>query len=121
MFSSVILLTIYEYNTIYNLMTAKTILVRIILCLTIIALWAWVAADDWEHEMALEQSEQERIRAIKNYTASKQSSALDEDYVDTTPIPVPEAEPTYISAPVQSAKKSVVKAKKKIKRRVKKN
>ena len=102
-------------------MTAKTILIRILVCLTIIGLWAWVAADDWEQEQALERSEQERVRAIQEYNRSKQSSALNEDEVDTTPIPVVEAEPTYISAPVQSAKKSVVKAKKKIKRTVKKN
>jgi hypothetical protein len=50
-----------------------------------------------------------------------QSSALSEDYVDTTPVPIAEAEPTYISAPVQRAKNTVVKAKKKIKRTVKKN
>jgi hypothetical protein len=102
-------------------MTAKTILVRIILCLTIIALWAWVAADDWEHEMIMEQAEQERVRSIEQYNKSKQSSALNEDYVDTTPLPIVEAEPTYISAPVQTAKKSLVKAKKRIKRSVKKN
>jgi hypothetical protein len=80
-----------------------------------------MSADDWEHEMALERSEQERITAIKNYNASKQSSALSEDDVDTTPLPIAEAEPTYISAPVQSAKKSVVKAKKRIKKTVKRN
>jgi hypothetical protein len=78
-----------------------------------------MSADDWEHEMIMEQAEQERITAIKNYNASKQSSALSEDYVDTTPVPIVEAEPTYISAPVQSAKKTVVKAKKRIKRSVK--
>jgi hypothetical protein len=82
-------------------------------------MWAWVAADDWEHEMIMEQAEQARIQSIKDYHKSMQSSALGEDYIDTTPVPVPEAEPTYISAPVQSAKKSVVKAKKQIKRRVK--
>jgi hypothetical protein len=80
-----------------------------------------MSADEWEQEMISERVEQERITAIKNYNASKQSSALNEDYVDTTPLPIAEAEPTYISAPVQSAKKSVVKAKKKIKRGVKKN
>ena len=100
-------------------MTAKTILFRILVCATIVAMWAWVAADDWEHEMALEQSEQERIRAIEQYNKSKQSPALSEDDVDTTPVPVPEAEPTYISAPVQRAKNTVVKAKKRIKNRVK--
>jgi DNA-binding SARP family transcriptional activator len=80
-----------------------------------------MSADDWEHEMALERAEQERVRAIQEYNRSKQSFALNEDEVDTTPVPVVEAEPTYTSAPVQSAKKSVVKAKKKIKRTVKKN
>jgi hypothetical protein len=102
-------------------MTAKRILVRILICLTIIGLWAWMSADDWEHELEQERIEQERITAIKNYTASKQSSALNEDDVDTTPVPIAEAEPTFVSAPVQSAKKSVVKAKKKIKRTVKRN
>jgi hypothetical protein len=102
-------------------MTAKRILIRILICLTIIGLWAWMSADDWEHEMILEQAEQERITAIKNYNASKQSSALNEDDVDTTPVPIAEAEPTFVSAPVQRAKKSVVKAKKKIKRTVKRN
>jgi hypothetical protein len=100
-------------------MTAKTILVRILLCLTIIALWAWMSADEWEQEMISERVEQERIASIQAYNKSMQSSALSEDYVDTTPIATPEAEPTYISAPVQTAKKSVVKAKKQIKRRVK--
>jgi hypothetical protein len=80
-----------------------------------------MSADDWEHELEQERIEQERITAIKNYTASKQSSALNEDDVDTTPVPIAEAEPTFVSAPVQSAKKSVVKAKKKIKRTVKRN
>ena len=102
-------------------MTAKTIVLRIILCLTIIGLWAWMSADDWEHEMIMEQAEQERITAIKNYNTSKQSSALNEDWVDTTPLPIAEAEPTYISAPVQRAKNTVVRAKKKIKRTVKRN
>jgi DNA-directed RNA polymerase delta subunit len=102
-------------------MTAKTILLRIILCLTIVGLWAWMSADEWEQEMISERVEQERQKSIEAYNRSKQSSALSEDYVDTTPIPVKEAEPTYISAPVQRAKKSVVKAKKQIKRRVNKN
>jgi len=102
-------------------MTAKTILFRILVCATIVSMWAWMSADDWEHEMIMEQAEQERITAIKNYNASKQSSALSEDYVDTTPVPIAEAEPTYISAPVQRAKNTVVKAKKKIKRTVKRN
>ena len=96
-------------------MTAKTILIRILICATIILLWAWMSADDWEHEMILERAEQERITAIKNYNASKQSSALSEDDVDTTPIPVVEPdEPVF-----QSAKNTVVKAKKRIKSRVK--
>ena len=100
-------------------MTAKTILIRILVCLTIIGLWAWVAADDWEQEQELERSERERIQAIQAYNKSKLSPAQSEDYVDTTPLPIAEAEPTYISAPVQSAKKTVVKAKKRIKRSVK--
>jgi hypothetical protein len=84
-------------------------------------MWAWVAADDWEHEIMLEQAEQARIQSIKDYHKSMQSSALNEDYVDTTPLPIAEAEPTYISAPVQTAKKSLVKAKKRIKKTVKRN
>jgi type II secretory pathway pseudopilin PulG len=102
-------------------MTAKTILFRILVCLTVIALWAWVAADDWEQEQELERAERERIQSIEAYNRSKQSFAQGEDYVDTTPLPVVEAEPTYISAPVQRAKKSVVTAKKRIKNRVKQN
>jgi hypothetical protein len=80
-----------------------------------------MSADDWEHEMALERSEQERITRIQEYQKSIQSSALSEDDVDTTPVPIAEAEPTYISAPVKSAKNTVVKAKKRIKKSVKKN
>jgi len=102
-------------------MTAKRILFRILVCATIVAMWAWVAADDWEHEIMLEQAEQARIQSIKDYHKSMQSSALNEDYVDTTPLPIAEAEPTYISAPVQTAKKSLVKAKKRIKKTVKRN
>jgi type II secretory pathway pseudopilin PulG len=102
-------------------MTAKTIVLRILLCITIIALWAWVAADDWEQEQELERSERERIQAIQAYNKSKLSPAQSEDEVDTTPLPIAEAEPTYISAPVQRAKNSVVKAKKRIKKTVKKN
>lgn len=102
-------------------MNARTILFRILVCLTIVLMWAWMSADEWEQEMISERVEQERIESIEAYNKSKQSSALNEDYVDTTPIPVKEAEPTYISAPVKSAKKSVVKAKKQIKRRVNKN
>ena len=102
-------------------MTAKQILLRILVCLTIILGWAWVAADDWEHEQELERAEQERMTAIKQYHKSMQSFTLSEDWVDTTPLPIAEAEPTYISAPVETAKKSVVKAKKRIKKSVKKN
>ena len=100
-------------------MTAKTIFVRILVCLTIVVLWAWTSADDWEQEMINERVEQERIDSIQAYNKRMQSSALSEDYVDTTPLPVKEAEPTYISAPVQRAKKSVVKTKKRIKKSVK--
>ena len=100
-------------------MTAKTILFRILVCATIVSMWAWMSADDWEHEMALERIERERITAIKQYQLSKQSPALSEDDVDTTPVPILEAEPTYISAPVQRAKNTVVKTKKRIKRTVK--
>jgi DNA-directed RNA polymerase delta subunit len=99
--------------------TAKTILLRIILCLTIIGLWAWMSADEWEQEIVSERVEQERIESIQAYNKSKQSPALGEDDVDTTPIPVKEAEPTYISAPVKRAKKNVVQAKKRIKKSVK--
>ena len=102
-------------------MTAKTILIRILICLTIIGLWAWMSADDWEHEMILERSEQERIQSIKEYHKSIRADRTSEDYVDTTPVAIPEAEPTFVSAPVQRAKKSVVKAKKRIKRTVKQN
>jgi type II secretory pathway pseudopilin PulG len=102
-------------------MTAKTILFRILVCLTVIGLWAWVAADDWEQEQELERAERERIQAIIAYNKSKLSPAQSEDYVDTTPLPVAEAEPTYVSAPVQRAKNSVVKAKKRIKKTYNKN
>ena len=100
-------------------MTAKTILVRILLCITIVGLWAWMSADEWEQQMINERVEQERIQAIQAYNKRMQSSALGEDDVDTTPLPTVEAEPTYVSAPVQKAKKSVVKAKKQITRTVK--
>jgi len=102
-------------------MTAKQIFVRILVCLTIIALWAWMAADDWEQEQELERSERERIQAIQAYNKSKLSPAQSEDDVDTTPLPIAEAEPTYISAPVNRAKKTVVKTKKRIKKTVKRN
>ena len=85
----------------------------------IIALWAWVAADDWQHELELEQTERARIRAIHEYHQSKLSSAQSEDSVDTTPVPTPEPEPTYISAPVKTAKRALVKTKHKIKKSVK--
>jgi hypothetical protein len=77
-----------------------------------------VAADDWEHEMEQERIERLRLESIRQYHASKQSFTLNEDDVDTTPIPVPEAEPVYV-APTQRAKNTVVKAKKRIKRSVK--
>jgi hypothetical protein len=80
-----------------------------------------MSADDWEHEMILERAEQERVRAIQEYQKSIRADRTSEDEVDTTPLPIAEAEPTFVSAPVQSAKKTVVKAKKKIKRTVKKN
>ena len=102
-------------------MTAKTILFRILVCVTIVSMWAWMSADDWEHEMILERSEQERIQSIKEYHKSIRADRTSEDYVDTTPVPIQEAEPTFVSAPVQRAKNTVVKAKKKIKRTVKQN
>jgi hypothetical protein len=105
-------------------MTAKRILFRILVCATIVVLWAWTSADDWEQEMISDRVEQERIQSIQAYNKRMQSSALGEDntdIVDTTPLPTQEAEPTYMSAPVKRAKKSVVKAKKQIKRRVNKN
>jgi hypothetical protein len=79
-------------------------------------MWAWMSADDWEHEQEQERIERERITAIKQYQLSKQSPALSEDYVDTTPLPTPEAEPVFISA-----KKAVVKTKRRIKKTVKRN
>jgi len=100
-------------------MTAKRIILRIILCLTIVGLWVWMSADEWEQEMISERVEQERILAIQAYNKSKLSPAQSEDWVDTTPIPTIEPEPTYMSAPVQRAKKSAVRAKKQIKRTVK--
>ena len=100
-------------------MTAKTILFRILVCLTVIALWAWMSADEWEQQMISERVEQERIASIQAYNKSKLSPAQSEDWVDTTPVPIVEAEPTYISAPVQRAKNTVVKTKKRIKRSVK--
>jgi hypothetical protein len=102
-------------------MNARTILFRILVCATIVLMWAWMSADEWEQELKNEQMEQERVQSIQAYNKSKQSSALSEDYVDTTPVAIPEAEPTYISAPVKRAKKSVVTAKRQIKRRVNKN
>ena len=71
--------------------------------------------------MILERAEQERVRAIQEYQKSIRADRTSEDEVDTTPLPIAEAEPTFVSAPVQSAKKTVVKAKKKIKRTVKRN
>lgn len=84
-------------------------------------MWAWMSADEWEQQLINEQVEQERIDSIQAYNRSKQSSAVSEDYVDTTPVAQAEAEPTYMSAPVQSAKKSVIKTKKRIKKSVKRN
>ena len=97
-------------------MTAKQILFRILVCATIVSMWAWMSADDWEHELKQERVEHERLQAIRDYQKSLQSSAESEDYVDTTPGPVPEAEPVYVSA-----KKTVIKTKKRIKRTVKRN
>jgi hypothetical protein len=92
-------------------LTIKTILLRIVICLTIIAMWAWMSADEWEQELINEQVEQERVQSILAYNKRMQSSALGEDYVDTTPLPTVEPEtPIYTSA-----KKSVVKTKKRIK------
>jgi hypothetical protein len=71
--------------------------------------------------MINERVEQERQLAIQEYQRSLRADRTSEDYVDTTPVAIAEAEPTYISAPVQRAKKSVVKAKRQIKRRVNKN
>jgi hypothetical protein len=78
-----------------------------------------MSADDWEHELEQERVEQQRLQAIRDYQKSIRADRTSEDYVDVTPVPIVEAEPTYISAPVQTAKKSVVKAKKRIKRSVK--
>jgi hypothetical protein len=100
-------------------MTAKRILFRILVCATIVLLWLWMSADDWEQEIEFDRAERERITAIQEYQRSIRADRTSEDEVDTTPIPQAEAEPTYMSAPVQRAKKSVVKAKKQIKRRVK--
>jgi hypothetical protein len=92
-------------------MTVKTILLRIIICAAIVLMWAWMSADEWEQELLNEQMEQERQQSIQAYNKSKQRSALSEDYVDTTPLPIAEPdEPIYTSA-----KKSVVKTKKRIK------
>ena len=96
-------------------MTLKTILIRIAICLTIIGLWAWMSADDWEHEIEQERIEHERLQAIQEYQKSIRADRTSEDYVDTTPIPVIEPdEPVF-----QSAKKTVVKTKKRIKKSVK--
>jgi hypothetical protein len=80
-----------------------------------------MSADEWEQEMISERVEQERIESIQAYNKRKLSPAQSEDYVDTTPLPVVEAEPTYISAPVQRAKNSVVKTKRQIKKSVKRH
>lgn len=97
-----------------------TAIAKILLCVAILALWLWTSADDWEHDQEQERSERERVQAIHEYQQSKQSYALGEDYVDTTPLPVVEREPTFVSAPLQTAKNSVVKNKKRIKRSVNK-
>jgi hypothetical protein len=77
-------------------------------------MWAWMSADEWEQELLNEQMEQERVQSIQAYNKRMQSSALGEDttdIVDTTPLPIAEPEtPIYTSA-----KKSVVKTKKRIK------
>jgi hypothetical protein len=92
-------------------MNARTILFRILVCATIILMWAWMSADEWEQELINEQVEQERQQSIQAYNKRMQSSAPSEDYVDTTPLPTVEPEtPIYTSA-----KKSVVKTKKRIK------
>ena len=105
-------------------MTTKRILLHIVMCLTVIGLWAWVAADDWEQEQEQERIEHERLAEIRRFQNSIKGQALgedsDKDYVDTTPLPIAEAEPVYI-APTQRAKNTVVKAKKRIKKTVKKN
>jgi hypothetical protein len=113
-------MTIHELDSERNLMTLIT---KILVCVTIIGLWAWVAADDWEHEQEVERAEQQRIQAIEQYHKSQslQSPALSEDEVDVTPAPTVEPEPTFVSAPVQTAKKRVVQAKKRIKKTVNKN
>ena len=98
-------------------MTAKTILFRILVCATIVLLWLWMSADDWEQEIEFDRAERERVQAIQQYQASKRADRTSEDWVDTTPIPqVEPAEPVF-----QSAKKTVVKTKKRIKKTVKKN
>jgi hypothetical protein len=75
-----------------------------------------MSADDWEQEIEFDRAERERVQAIQQYQASKRADRTSEDYVDTTPIPQAEAEPVF-----QSAKKTVVKTKKRIKKTVKKN
>jgi hypothetical protein len=77
-----------------------------------------MSADDWEHELEQERVEQQRLQAIRDYQKSIRADRTSEDYVDVTPVPVPEAEPVYV-APTQRAKNTVVKAKKRIKRTVK--
>ena len=97
-----------------------TAIAKIALCIAILALWLWSSADDWEHDQELERAERQRIHAIQQYQQSLQSYAPGEDEVDVTPIPVAEAEPKFVSAPVQTAKKRVVQAKKRIKKSVNK-
>ena len=113
-------MSIYELDSERNLMT---LISKITLCTAVVALWAWVAADDWEHEQEVERAERARVTAIQQYHKSQslQSPALSEDEVDVTPAPTVEPEPTFVSAPVQTAKKRVVQAKKRIKKTVNKN
>jgi hypothetical protein len=81
-----------------------------------------MSADEWEQEMVNDRVEQERIQAIQAYNKSLRADRTSEDntdIVDTTPLPIQEAEPTYMSAPVKSAKKTAIKTKKRIKKSVK--
>lgn len=89
-----------------------------LIAVTILALWAWVAADDWAHELELERSEQQRVQSIRQYELSKRADRTGEDWVDTTPLPVAEPEPTYISAPLKRTKQAVVRTKQQIKKSV---
>ena len=79
-------------------------------------MWAWTSADDWEQSFEHDRIEAERLAEIRRFQQSVKGQALNEDYVDVTPVPIAEAEPVYASA-----KKTVIKTKKRIKRAVKKN